>query len=84
MNITWQKHITEGSQFLLGGFGLGYNFVIIFPSEEYSAAEELIASCDSATVVRQHRSTATPDSWHTWIVAITDLDDALTFKLMVS
>lgn len=84
MKVSWQKHVTEGSPFIQGGFAQGYNFVVVFPEDEKERFEELIDECATASVIKRSRIFNVQKPWHTWVVVVTDSDDAMMFKLLVN
>lgn len=85
MKVSWQKYVPEGSPFVLGGFAVGYNFVLAFHQDEKEKVDDLISECESATVIKQMQTNVPVAArWHTYVVVVTDADDAMMFKLLVN
>ena len=84
MKVIWQKHVIEGSPFIQGGFAQGYNFVVLFPEDEKERLEELIEEFATASVIKRNCIFKVQKSLHTWVIVVTDSDDAMMLKLLVN
>lgn len=85
MKVIRQKYVSEGSPFVLGGFAVGYNFVLDFLADEKSTVDDLISECESAKIIKSLHNNGPVDSrLHTYVVVVTDADDAMMFKLLVN